>query len=130
MGYWRLCTPDGQRFGHRVWVDVIVRDVPQAEPAPAPAPAPAPVNEPMAEEPQQPVAPAHTFTDLLELEFEQMNMSKATEQPEAPLEYPFYQLVFFLISNMRTKLTSPRWSCTYTEKADFNFVTSAPLRVG
>lgn len=25
-GYWRLCTPDGTRFGQRLWVDINVMD--------------------------------------------------------------------------------------------------------
>jgi hypothetical protein len=26
ISYWRLCAPDGTRFGHRVWIDIIVND--------------------------------------------------------------------------------------------------------
>lgn len=56
--HWRLSTPDGHKFGHRIWVEIIVdekapkQEVPQVVvpkpvevPAPAPAPAPAPVSD-------------------------------------------------------------------------------------
>jgi hypothetical protein len=62
ISYWRLMTPEGQRFGHRVWIDLVVDDK-LAQPAPvAAAPVPAPVDIP-APQPQpqpqpQPVVPA------------------------------------------------------------------------
>lgn len=89
VGYYRLLTPDGTRFGQRVWVDVVV--APQEEkpevntkevnakepakmevdppkplypvvtPAPAPAPAPAPVAM------EIPVSPEHQ--QLLDMGF-------------------------------------------------------------
>merc|ERR1719258_766142 len=39
VSYWRLITPDGVRFGHRVWADLAV-----AVPAPTPTPDAAPVT--------------------------------------------------------------------------------------
>ena len=27
MGYWRLETPGGVRFGHRLWVDIVVTEL-------------------------------------------------------------------------------------------------------
>merc|ERR1711991_882521 len=67
VSYWRLQTPDGIRFGHRMWVDIVVRDpafveatkivraasqvsvplVQTVKDTPAPAPAPAPTAEPV-----------------------------------------------------------------------------------
>lgn len=31
VGYWRLATPDGNRFGQRVWVDVVVEQLAEKE---------------------------------------------------------------------------------------------------
>ncbi|CAK4080238.1 unnamed protein product [Aphanomyces euteiches] len=42
-GYWRLCTADGKRYGHRLWVDILVVGKPEvvkSEPK-----APKPTNE-------------------------------------------------------------------------------------
>ncbi|KAM5352232.1 hypothetical protein ACJ41O_004955 [Fusarium nematophilum] len=54
ISYWRLTTPDGEKFGHRLWCDVNVRMV-KAEPEPAPeAEAEAEANQPIpAEEPKK-----------------------------------------------------------------------------
>ena len=30
MGYWRLETPGGVRFGHRLWVDIVVTNATNA----------------------------------------------------------------------------------------------------
>merc|ERR1712070_35962 len=47
-GYFRLATSEGRRFGHRIWVDILVANV--AVPAPAPVAIPAvPVAAPVAE---------------------------------------------------------------------------------
>lgn len=35
VSYWRLSTPEGLKFGHRLWCDVIVRDIKVKEPNPA-----------------------------------------------------------------------------------------------
>jgi len=44
VSYWRLCLPDGSRFGHRVWVDIFVKAPAPTEPVvPTPAPVPTPV---------------------------------------------------------------------------------------
>jgi hypothetical protein len=42
-GYWRLCTPDGNRFGQRLWVDINVTDPSVAEEAAIRVEAPAPL---------------------------------------------------------------------------------------
>mmetsp|Transcript_20064 Transcript_20064/g.28096 ORF Transcript_20064/g.28096 Transcript_20064/m.28096 type:complete len:564 (+) Transcript_20064:108-1799(+) len=64
ISYFRLCTPDGIRFGHRIWVDFIATAKPEpiAQPvAPQPqivVPAPQPVAPVVTPAPQpQPVAP-------------------------------------------------------------------------
>jgi len=66
VSYWRLCLPDGSRFGHRVWVDIFVKSATPAgtEPvAPTPVPLPTPVATPPtpvpvpAVEPQVPLYP-------------------------------------------------------------------------
>ena len=64
ISYFRLCTPDGVRFGHRIWVDFIAAaKAAQPEPQPA-APAPQQVTPQPTPAPQtvaptpQPVAPA------------------------------------------------------------------------
>jgi hypothetical protein len=44
-GYYRLATADGKRFGHRVWLDVLV---PKETAAPIAAPAPTPATPPVA----------------------------------------------------------------------------------
>lgn len=36
VSYWRLITPDGVRFGHRVWADIVVQE--EADPTPDSAP--------------------------------------------------------------------------------------------
>lgn len=58
VSYWRLITPQGVRFGHRVWADVVVKPFQQQEPARAVAPV-APVAE---AEQQQAVTAAATAT--------------------------------------------------------------------
>eukprot|EP00518_Triparma_eleuthera_P011236 CAMPEP_0182487300 /NCGR_PEP_ID=MMETSP1319-20130603/47833_1 /TAXON_ID=172717 /ORGANISM="Bolidomonas pacifica, Strain RCC208" /LENGTH=612 /DNA_ID=CAMNT_0024689417 /DNA_START=44 /DNA_END=1883 /DNA_ORIENTATION=- len=58
VGYWRLQTPEGTNFGHRVWVDVVVANERQAvpvfeevvKPMPAAAPVEAEVSPPTYEE--------------------------------------------------------------------------------
>lgn len=37
ISYWRLCGPDGKRFGHRVWVDIIVPDTTKSPSPSAPS---------------------------------------------------------------------------------------------
>lgn len=73
VGYWRLVTPDGVRFGHRIWADLFVETAPTPLPttdaaiatalpaAPTTAPAPAPVSA-LAPAPAAllPAAPLHT----------------------------------------------------------------------
>lgn len=56
VSYWRLCLPDGSRFGHRVWVDIFVKAPAPTEPV-VPTPAPAPVPTPVAPAPV-PATPA------------------------------------------------------------------------
>lgn len=98
VSYWRLCTPEGQRFGHRVWVDVIVRD--QA-PEPMSVPEPQPESREPAHEPVEPApAPPADLMDstaALEQEFEQMHIPPAAAAeptfisepvPPAALEMP------------------------------------------
>jgi next to BRCA1 gene 1 protein len=51
ISYWRLTTPDGEKFGHRLWCDVNVRIV-KEEPKPEPEPEQEPKPEP---EPEQEV---------------------------------------------------------------------------
>jgi hypothetical protein len=83
VSYWRLCAPEGLRFGHRVWVDIQVSQQPIAIPSPTPAPAPEPVLSPV-----QPVQIAQLLnpTDQLFFEFEHMNVStpprQHVQQPE------------------------------------------------
>lgn len=80
VSYWRLCAPEGIRFGHRVWVDIQVSTdkVSLEKQAPAPVPAevvPMPVEEPITISP----------TEQLELEFEHMTMSIPPQQQQ-PLQ--------------------------------------------
>lgn len=81
MSYWRLCAPEGLRFGHRVWVDIQVsldkQPVPSVEVS-TPEPLPVVVDEPM----PAPITP----TEQLELEFEHMTVSTPPPQLEAPLQ--------------------------------------------
>lgn len=95
VSYWRLCT-DGQRFGHRIWVDVIVREQSpsQAEPIPAlpQVDVPQVMVQPVSieEQPIQPHQPILNPSELLELEFEHMTVAAdpqpalQPEQPQAP----------------------------------------------
>lgn len=96
VSYWRLCTPEGSRFGHRVWVDIIVRDQPQLQqPQPA-SPAPAPVPVPVIPEPEPVPVPMETVkllrpninpmdsTAQLELEFEHMSVAPVVPEPQVP----------------------------------------------
>jgi len=46
VSYWRLCQPDGSRFGQRVWVDVFVQNPASSN---SPAPAAAPSSDPAVE---------------------------------------------------------------------------------
>jgi len=77
VSYWRLCLPDGSRFGHRVWVDIFVKPptqqesqqpaaapvVPPVATAPvAPTPAPEPVVAPVS--PPVPLYPVITPMDI------------------------------------------------------------------
>lgn len=79
VSYWRLCAPEGVRFGHRVWVDIQVSNdaAPIAQPEPiAPIP-PTPLT------PQVDLStPFIPSTDQLEMEFEHMTMSVPPSQPE------------------------------------------------
>ncbi|KAF5981044.1 ZZ type zinc finger domain-containing protein [Fusarium bulbicola] len=53
ISYWRLTTPDGEKFGHRLWCDVNVR-IMKEEPKPEPVPVQEAKQEPAAvEEPKQ-----------------------------------------------------------------------------
>jgi len=67
VSYWRLSGPEGNRFGHRVWVDIIVdapvpapsvvesQQAPSAVPVPIPVPAPVLVPVPSAPVQSEPV---------------------------------------------------------------------------
>eukprot|EP00026_Physarum_polycephalum_P006536 Phypoly_transcript_06584.p1 GENE.Phypoly_transcript_06584~~Phypoly_transcript_06584.p1 ORF type:complete len:510 (+),score=78.76 Phypoly_transcript_06584:83-1531(+) len=77
VSYWRLCAPEGVRFGHRVWVDIQVTN----DAAPISQP------EPVVEQPQTPSVDLSspvlsTPTDQLELEFEHMTMSMPPQQQQ------------------------------------------------
>jgi len=81
VSYWRLCTPEGHRFGHRVWVDVIVRDQPSAEPVPTTIPTESFVL---------PVEPAVLNpAEQLEMEFEHMSVADSLRLPEPLVPEPF-----------------------------------------
>jgi len=84
--YWRLCTPEGHRFGHRVWVDIIVRDQPLA--AAAPMQVAEPVAQPMEEVPATPPAAPLNPTDQLELEFEHMTVLESQRLPQPLIPEP------------------------------------------
>jgi len=58
VGYWRLASPDGIRFGQRVWVDITV--IPQEVPSPTAVPANSPVATMEVENP----APVATAMEL------------------------------------------------------------------
>lgn len=84
VSYWRLCTPDGHRFGHRVWVDIIVREQPMPAPLAEPT-APAPFQPDVMEDQTAPLVPTPLNpTDQLELEFEHMRVEDSQRLP-APL---------------------------------------------
>jgi hypothetical protein len=76
VSYWRLCAPEGVRFGHRVWVDIQVSN--DAAPISLVQPEPAPIQ------PSVDLSPITltTPTDQLELEFEHMTMSVPPQQQE------------------------------------------------
>jgi next-to-BRCA1 protein 1 len=53
ISYWRLTTPDGMRFGHRLWCDVVVRAAATSEVKPkAPSSSTSVKNEPLDESSQ------------------------------------------------------------------------------
>jgi len=83
VSYWRLCAPEGVRFGHRVWVDIQV----SADAAPVAQPelmeTPQPTNLVDLSSP-----PPVTPTDQLELEFEHMTMSVPPRQQEPLIPEP------------------------------------------
>jgi hypothetical protein len=70
VSYFRLCTPDGTQFGHRVWVDIVVANAPVAQqpvaattnnnnptaPVYPPSPSPSPTAPPAPAEPATPPA--------------------------------------------------------------------------
>jgi len=65
VSYWRLITPTGTRFGHRVWVDVLVvkpRDEPEEPQEPEPEPVEEPEPEPEPEQPE-PATPEPVITE-------------------------------------------------------------------
>lgn len=88
VSYWRLCAPEGVRFGHRVWVDIQVssdKPVSLFKPEEEVSSPSAPISEP------QPVEPQHVSpTEQLEMEFEHMNMSIPPQQQQ-PLQPEFVQ---------------------------------------
>lgn len=53
ISYWRLTTPEGFKFGHRLWCDVSVRMPPPELPATPATPATPVVEEPKMEEPKK-----------------------------------------------------------------------------
>eukprot|EP01122_Echinamoeba_exundans_P005607 TRINITY_DN1575_c0_g1_i1.p1 TRINITY_DN1575_c0_g1~~TRINITY_DN1575_c0_g1_i1.p1 ORF type:complete len:703 (-),score=171.40 TRINITY_DN1575_c0_g1_i1:9-2117(-) len=81
ISYWRLMTPEGQRFGHRVWIDLVVDDkvahpapvvaAPLPAPVDIPAPQPAPVPSPAVASPV-PAQPAPSAPAQVELYAEEM----------------------------------------------------------
>jgi len=72
VSYWRLCAAEGQRFGHRVWVDIQVSSDKQSTFCPEPVqPEEIPIPEPT-----ESISP----TEQLELEFEHMTMSIPPQQ--------------------------------------------------
>jgi next to BRCA1 gene 1 protein len=80
VSYWRLCAPEGIRFGHRVWVDIQVALDKQP-----PLPASPLIPEPFV--PSSPVVQVEiplTPADQLELEFEHMSVSvrRPIQEPE------------------------------------------------
>jgi next-to-BRCA1 protein 1 len=64
MSYWRVCTPDHQLFGHRLWVEIAVPVPEPVAPAPTPAPAPAPVVPKV--QPAQPAVAAFEYPAALD----------------------------------------------------------------
>lgn len=80
VSYWRLCAPEGVRFGHRVWVDIQVSN--DAAPIPQPEPLAPIQTPPTPPTPQVDLSsPFIPSTDQLEMEFEHMTMS-IPPQPE------------------------------------------------
>lgn len=101
VSYWRLCAPEGQRFGHRVWVDIQVSadKVISLEKPVEPIPV-----EPIPAEPQ-PVEPLPvSTTEQLELEFEHMNMS-VPPQPLQTIQIEPIQLT--LPEPIETEIVAP-----------------------
>lgn len=90
VSYWRLCGPEGARFGHRVWVDIQVSA--DATPLPVPSsPQPvAPVQQPTIDLLSQPVPPMTESTSQLEMEFEHMSVSvpPPVQQLQEPIMTP------------------------------------------
>ena len=56
VSYFVLSTPDGQRFGHRMWVDIVVVAAAR-EPVAPPTPEPAPVEPQPEPQPHPPASP-------------------------------------------------------------------------
>ncbi|KAJ4265473.1 hypothetical protein NW762_004761 [Fusarium torreyae] len=53
VSYWRLTTPDGEKFGHRLWCDVnvrLIKEEPKPEPEVKKEEEPTPVEEPKRED--------------------------------------------------------------------------------
>jgi next-to-BRCA1 protein 1 len=86
ISYWRLTSPDGEKFGHRLWCDVNVRIV-KEEPKPEPEPEyePAAVEEPKQENDSQ--ASSQMIFPKLEKESPVASIHEAVE-PVSVVEEP------------------------------------------
>lgn len=86
VSFWRLCTPEGYRFGHRIWVDIIVREQSQPQPEPEPVPAPQPMEEIVASSAPRPLNPA----EQLEAEFLHLSMASLPHPQSVPVVQASY----------------------------------------
>jgi len=68
VGYWRLLTPDGTRFGQRVWVDIIV----------------VPLESAVSEAPKEAKAPEPTEELKTKMEVEPAPVTQSVDLPTSP----------------------------------------------
>lgn len=79
VSYWRLSTPEGMKFGHRLWCDVVVRAVKVEEPKPVVVQAV--VEEPVVEEAESSAASSTMIFPKLEKESPSASMHEHSRGP-------------------------------------------------